>query len=114
MSAERISKHMPAAEVAVMTNRQNQLLDRTLTKLCLKNDAELAALMCENPAVISKFRHGRLTINATYQVRLHELTGWPVLDIRKALGIIPLVDLPEYMAAKADLDAKRARVKKAA
>lgn len=114
MSRERISKDMSAEEVRTMTNRQNQLLDRTLTKLDLKNDAQLAALMCENPAVISKFRHGRLTINATYQVRLHELTGWPVLDIRKALGIIPLIDLPEYMAAKADLDAKRNRVKKAA
>lgn len=113
MSRERISKDMTKAELQIKINRQNQLLDRTLTKLELKNDAELAMVMCENPAVISKFRHGRLTFNATYQVKLHELTGWPVLDIRKALGIIPLTDLPEYLAAVADLQAKRDRKKAA-
>ncbi|HXE49529.1 MAG TPA: hypothetical protein VN663_14215 [Ramlibacter sp.] len=101
---------MTKAEIAVRSNRQNQLLDRTLDKLSLKNDAQLAALMVENPAVLSKFRHGRLSLNATYQVKIHELTGWAVLDIRKALGIIPLIDLPEHRAALIDVNAWRAKI----
>ena len=52
----------------------------------LKNDAALCRLLDLGPAVVSKIRHGRITVSDTTILRVHETVGMPVKLIRELLG----------------------------
>lgn len=64
----------------------NHMLDRVSHLLQLKNDAALSRALDVLPPVISKVRHGRLDIGDTLIIRIHELTGLTVREIKAALG----------------------------
>lgn len=64
----------------------NKLLDTLIEKLKLKNDASLSRLLEVAPPVISKIRHGRLPVGASILIRMHEVTGMSVAELRELLG----------------------------
>jgi plasmid maintenance system antidote protein VapI len=65
----------------------NQMLDKIIAFLHLKNDAALARAL-ETPApLISKLRHGRLGLTANMIVKIHEVTGWPPRNIKAELNL---------------------------
>lgn len=67
--------------------RCNDVLDWAITNNGLKNDAALARALEVAPPVLSKVRHGRLSIGSTLIVRLHEVTDVSVRDIKHKLGL---------------------------
>jgi hypothetical protein len=64
----------------------NNLLDKVLDKLKLKNDAALARVLEVGPPVISKIRHHRLPVGASLLIRMHEVTDLSILELRKLMG----------------------------
>jgi hypothetical protein len=64
----------------------NDVLDKMLEKLQLKNDAALSRAMGVAPPVVSKMRHGRLPFGDLCIIRTHELTDWPIRTIKGWLG----------------------------
>jgi hypothetical protein len=64
----------------------NHLLDILLGKMQLKNDAALSRLLEVAPPVISKIRHHRLPVGASLLIRMHEVTGMSIRDLRDLMG----------------------------
>lgn len=64
----------------------NHLLDILLDKMRLKNDAALCRLLEIKPPVISKIRHQRVPVGAPLLIRMHELTGMSIRDLRDLMG----------------------------
>lgn len=64
----------------------NALLDMLLQKFALKNDAALARVLEVQPPVLSKVRHQKLPVGASLLVRIHELTGQSIRDLRALMG----------------------------
>jgi hypothetical protein len=84
---------------AVQTNAgaANDLLDRALTELGLKNDAALCRVLKVQPPVISKTRHGRLPFGNDLLIRFHEVTGWGIGAMKRELGVD---GLKQYVAGE--------------
>lgn len=55
----------------------------------LKNDAALARELGVAPPVISKIRHGRMSVGDTLILKVHEKFGMPVPDIRAHAKKVP-------------------------
>ncbi|MCG2583491.1 hypothetical protein [Massilia sp. TS11] len=64
----------------------NHLLDILLGKMQLKNDAALSRALEVAPPVISKIRHHRLPVGASLLIRMHEVTGMSIRDLRDLMG----------------------------
>lgn len=64
----------------------NHLLRVLLQKLNLKNDAALSRALEVAPPVISKIRHRRLPVGASLLIRMHEVCGLSIGDLRELLG----------------------------
>lgn len=84
------------AEQFALANMNNVVLDRMKEKLGLKNDAALSRAMEVAPPVISKMRYGHLPFGSNYIIRAHELTDWPIREIKEMLG---QKSLPLHLAA---------------
>ncbi len=61
------------------------LLDHIIDQNSLKNDAALSRYLGIAPPVVSKMRHGTLSFGAVHIIRLHELTGWSIAQIKAYL-----------------------------
>ena len=68
------------------TYNPNNLLDILLGKMQLKNDAALARMLEVAPPVISKIRHHRLQVGASLLIRMHDVTGMSIRDLRDLMG----------------------------
>lgn len=64
----------------------NKFLDTMRENLRLKNDAALSRTLEVGPPVISKIRHGRLPVGGALLIRMHEVTGLSIADLRFSLG----------------------------
>ncbi|MEJ7804474.1 MAG: hypothetical protein WKG03_00930 [Telluria sp.] len=64
----------------------NRLLDTLLDQLNLKNDAKLARALDVAPPVISKIRHLNLAVGASMLIRMHEVSGLSIRDLRYLMG----------------------------
>lgn len=64
----------------------NNLLDRIIEKLHLKNDAALSRSLEVAPPVISKIRHRRLPVGASLLLRMHEVTDLSLKELRDMMG----------------------------
>lgn len=62
------------------------LLDRLRRDLSLRNDATLARALGANPYLISKVRHCRVPVGAPLLIRMHEVSGLSVCELRRAMG----------------------------
>jgi len=68
------------------TYNPNRVLDAIIEKLQLKNDAALSRALEVAPPVISKIRHHRLPVGASLLIRMHEVTGMSIRDLRDLMG----------------------------
>lgn len=64
----------------------DRLLDALRDNLYLKNDAALSRMLQIAPPVISKIRHRRLQVSAAVLIRMHEVSGLNISDLRFLLG----------------------------
>lgn len=64
----------------------NRMLDGVIEKMGLKNDAALSRVMEVAPPVISKVRHRRLPVGASLLIRLHEVSGLSIAELRQLMG----------------------------
>ena len=66
-------------------DKSGTLFDVMMQRLSIKNDAALARVLEVAPPVISKIRHGVLPFGSTLIIKVHELTEWPIRDIKAML-----------------------------
>lgn len=65
----------------------NALLDALIAKLALKNDAALATRLEVAPPVISKVRHHRLPVSASLLLRMYDVSGLGINELRTLMGM---------------------------
>jgi hypothetical protein len=70
----------------VLDYNPNRLLDTLIERLGLKNDAAFSRALEVAPPVISKIRHGRLPVGASLLIRMHEVSGLSIRDLRYLMG----------------------------
>lgn len=64
----------------------DHLLDALIAQLHLKNDAALSRALEVAPPVISKIRHRRIPVGAWMLIRMHEVTGMSIQELRELMG----------------------------
>lgn len=72
---------------------QSTLLDDAQRELRIRNDRSLAAALGAAPSTVSRLRSGNLSMGVTLIVSLHELTGWPIRQIKAQLNLPSLSSL---------------------
>jgi plasmid maintenance system antidote protein VapI len=68
------------------TYSPGRLLDTLIARLQLKNDAELSRVLYIPPYLISKMRRGRVPVGASTLIRMNEITGLTIQELRNILG----------------------------
>lgn len=80
--------NLQAAQLVGLAKKmQSSLLDEALRASRLKNDRHLSMALGAAPSSISRIRAAHLCIGATLIISLHELTGWPIRDIKSHLNL---------------------------
>jgi plasmid maintenance system antidote protein VapI len=69
------------------------LLDAVTDHFSLKNDAALSRALGLPPPVISKLRMKAVAITPAILLRIHDVTGFSISDMRAMLGVKPSVEL---------------------
>lgn len=69
------------------TLKPHKLLDTMIAEYKLKNDAALCRLLELDKGQISKLRNGRLQVNATHILYIHDVTGWEIKRIKALAGV---------------------------
>jgi hypothetical protein len=64
----------------------SRLLDAIIENLELKNDAALSRALAVEAPVISKIRHGKLPIGGVMLIRMHEVSGLSIRELRSLMG----------------------------
>ena len=64
----------------------NNLLDHVKRKLGYRSDAKLSFSLAVAPPVISKIRKRKLPVGHMILIRLHEITGISIKDLRALMG----------------------------
>lgn len=65
----------------------NDVFTRIRAELKLHTDVALAAKLEITPPTVSKIRSGKINAGATLVMRIHEVTGWTIRDIKAAFGM---------------------------
>lgn len=65
----------------------NALADMLIERFTLKNDAALAKFLEVGPPVVSKLRNKRVALGNSLLLRIHDVTGIPVNELRRAMGV---------------------------
>lgn len=94
MSADQ-QKAVPNPHITALTENHidnpdytpARLLDEILVRFRLKNDAALARVLQLPPSVVSKIRSKKTSITSGLLIRLHDVTGWAIGDLRALMGI---------------------------
>ncbi len=66
--------------------RSADLLDALIDYLGLKNDAALGRELQVSPPILSKIRHGALPVSAAILIRMHEVSGLSIYELRACMG----------------------------
>lgn len=69
------------------TLKPHKLIDTLIAEFKLKNDAALCKLLELDKGQISKLRNGRLPVNATHILYIHDVTGWEIKRIKALAGV---------------------------
>ncbi len=64
-----------------------QLFDAILHQNDFKNDAALAAALDIDPPNLSRLRHGHRPVSDGMVLKIHDVTGWAIRDIKGALDL---------------------------
>lgn len=67
--------------------KANDLIDLLIKEMGLKNDAALCRKIGELYPVVSKLRHGKIPVGATFIVRAHVASGIPVRKLIDVAGL---------------------------
>ena len=65
------------------------LLEAVSNKLGVVSDAALARVLQLAPPVISKLRHGKLSVGPALLINCHEETGISIKDLKHLAGLPP-------------------------
>ncbi|WP_061542236.1 hypothetical protein [Collimonas fungivorans] len=68
------------------TYNPDNLLNDLIDRLHVKNDAALSRALEVAPHLISKIRHCRLPIGASMLIRMHEVSGLSIGELRALMG----------------------------
>ena len=71
---------------APVNHDPSRLFDTLVDQFQLKNDVELSRLLGVSPAMISSIRHGRKQVGALLLVRMHEVSGLAIIELRALMG----------------------------
>lgn len=63
-----------------------RMLNCLRVRFRLDSDAELSRTLGLAPAMLSKIRHRRQAVGAAFILRVHDVTGVPVQDLRRMMG----------------------------
>ncbi|WP_329957994.1 hypothetical protein [Janthinobacterium sp. EB271-G4-7A] len=66
--------------------RSADLLDVLIDFLGLKNDAALGRELHVSAPILSKIRHGSLPVSAAILIRMHEVSGLSIHELRACMG----------------------------
>jgi hypothetical protein len=69
-----------------ITYNPDHLLDTLIKQFVLKNDAGLCRVLEISPPLISKIRHRRMQITASLLIRMHEVSGLSIAELRSLMG----------------------------
>lgn len=87
MSNQRQTGKAPSGQFKQTMNYQpDNPLDALIPTLRLKNDADLARALGVAPSHISKLRIRHLAVGASKLIRMHELSGLSIRDLRFLMG----------------------------
>lgn len=64
----------------------NRLLDALIARMRLKNDVALCRVLDVNPPLISKIRSRVLPVSAALLIRMHDVSGLSIFDLRTLMG----------------------------
>ncbi|GJI94033.1 hypothetical protein RugamoR57_07510 [Duganella caerulea] len=64
----------------------NLLFNALLERLRLKNDAALSRALEVGPPLISKVRRAKLPLSSSFLIRIHEVSGLEIGELRKLMG----------------------------
>jgi len=64
----------------------NRLLNTIIRRFGLRNDSDLARFLEAQPSHISKLRNHRLRVSPELMIRIHELTGIGIREMRSLMG----------------------------
>jgi len=67
--------------------RNSAFIDMLINTMTLKNDAALSRVLEVAPPVISKIRHGRLSVGASMLISAHEESGLTIREMKDVLGL---------------------------
>ena len=59
-----------------------KLLDELQSRFDIKNDRQLAAKLELSTPVISRIRNGKSAVSADVMIRIHEVLGLPIAEIK--------------------------------
>jgi hypothetical protein len=83
----------------------NILFDHLKHQLGAKNDAALCRLLCVQAPTVSKIRHGKLPVPPWLLIRIHEVSGLAIRELRTLMGDLA----PLYLPPRSLPDAPRQR-----
>jgi hypothetical protein len=64
----------------------DRLLDALIQILNVKNDAGLSRALEVAPPMISKIRHRKFAVSASLLIRMHEVCGLSIMELRRLMG----------------------------
>ncbi|WP_420473799.1 hypothetical protein [Noviherbaspirillum sp. ST9] len=64
----------------------NRLFDALIDRMHLKNDAQLCRELNVEPPLVSKIRHRRLPMGGSLLIRMHEVSGLTIAELRHLMG----------------------------
>ncbi|MET3118854.1 hypothetical protein AAKU64_003089 [Undibacterium sp. GrIS 1.8] len=79
-------KHLLDHEAEEFQYNPNHLFDTLIKQLHLKNDAALSQELGVSAPIISKIRHRRLPVGSSLLIRMHEVSGLSIKELRCLMG----------------------------
>lgn len=70
-----------------MREQSNALIDHLLERFNLGTDAALARMMELQPPVISKMRHGKMSLTPSFILKVHDTFDIPVKEIKQIADV---------------------------
>ena len=84
-SAAGPAPSLPAIEYDFPCANPGLVIDRLRELRRLRNDAELSRILGVQPPTVSKIRSGKANFSAAMILRIHEVYGLAVADLRRML-----------------------------
>jgi hypothetical protein len=84
--SEVVLEHKVLTPARCAEAEPSNLLDALIEHFELKNDAALSRALYLSPPMISKLRTKTLQVSATVLVRMHDVTGLSIRELRALMG----------------------------